>query len=125
MTELFSLTDDIATRLKNALKGELSYFREAVKSRVCQLWEFLPGTFVITRLEVYEGTSERVLVVCCYEGEKVCLFTEQLIQFCIDNRIEFIRFHTSVEKLGRVMKRKFLFNQVAESKNESVYLLRV
>ena len=123
MREIFSLTDDIAERLKNALKGELSYFKTAIKNRSCQLWEFIPGTFVITRLEYCH--DKKTIVVCCYEGKRVCLFTKQLIQFCIDNKIEFIRFHTSVEKLGRVMKRKFLFNQVAESKNESVYLLRV
>lgn len=124
MIERFSLTDSIAERLKQALKGENHYFKKAIKNRVCQLWEYVPNTFVITRLESNDDDT-RTLVVCCYQGEKVCIFTKQLIEFCIDQKIEFIRFHTSVEKLARVMKHKFLFNQIAENKDESVYLLRV
>jgi hypothetical protein len=124
MIECFNLSDEIADKLSQAMQGNDDYFKDAIKSRVCQLWEFIPGTFVITRLE-FNQNKERTVVVCCFEGKKVCLFTAKLIQFCINNRIEFIRFHTRIEKLGRVMKKKFLFNQIAETKKESVYLLRV
>lgn len=91
---------------------------------MCQLWEFIPGTFIITRLEV-DPNNIQTVVVCCYEGEKVCLFTSKLIQFCIDNNIESIRFHTRLKKLGKVMEHKYLFKKIAELANESVYQLRV
>jgi len=123
--ERFLLTDEIADKLKTAIKGEKKYFTDEIKNRRCQLWEFIKDTFVITRLEVDKNSNEKTLVVCCYEGQRVCLFTTLLIEFCMSQEIDFIRFHTSFKKLGRVMQHKFIFNKISESESESVYLLRV
>jgi hypothetical protein len=99
--------------LCQALDGYGEFFKSQVNTGIAELYRIGSESWFIVRQEIDQTKGTQILVVCCYQGEKLADFVEYLIDTCRKNKFDEIRFHTKRPGLAKWMKNQFNF-QVAE-----------
>lgn len=90
-------------KLKTALDGYEDFYKAEIEAGRADLWQVDGGeSYAITRLEYDERLQGDILILCCYEGQRILDYTRQLIKTCKNLGLVGLRIHSHKPGIWRM-----------------------